>query len=219
MMAVLRFRLIALLIAIFVGGISFANLAAEFLRPASLPLAPGNSTPTPEQLSAAARAAAIAPFRSDLVSDHALALAGQALKPDVKGGSEEAKASQNAIKSALGIGPHRSRVWLVLALLQARSSPAEPLMTESLKMSYLTGPNQADIVPIRLAAVTASNALNDSELGELARSDVRAILTRLPEQRPTLVNAYARASDLGKKFLEASVATVDPKFVDQIRKR
>jgi len=70
-----------------------------------------------------------------------------------------------------------------------------------------------------LDAVATNNALSDSELGELARSDVRAILTRLHEQRQTLVNDYARASEIGKKFLEQSVAAIDPGFVDKLRKK
>jgi hypothetical protein len=220
MTAILQFRLFALLTAALVGGISMANLAAEFLRSAPLPFPSGtNVSPSIEQISSATRAAAIAPFRSDLLADRASALAGQALKSAVKEQSEQNNAAQNAVKGALKIGPHDSRMWLILALLQSRSNPVDPLIAESLKMSYLTSPNLAEIIPTRLDVVTANNALSDTDLGDLARSDVRALLTQLSAQRQTLVNDYARASEMGKKFLEQSVSTIDPGFVDKLRKK
>ncbi len=216
MPAIWKFRFVALLIVLIVGFISSANLTAEFLRPSRPPLPWGsNNPPTSEQVSSAARAADIAPFRSDLVADHALALADQALKSDIKGQPE----IQNAVQSALKIAPHDSRMWLVLALVQTRTNPADPLIAQSLKMSYLTGPNQAELVPIRLEAVTANNALSDADLLELARSDVRAVLTRLPEQRQTLANDYARASDIGKKFLAENVVAIDPGSLNLLRKK
>lgn len=220
MKAIWKFRFLALLIAVFVGGISFANLAAEFRRPTPLPLpSEGSKSPASAQVSSAALVAIIAPFRSDLAADHALGLASQVLKSEIKGQAEKESTVQDAVRSVLKIAPHDSRMWLALALVQARNNPVDPLIAESLKMSYLTSPNQAELIPIRLDAVTTNNALSDSDLGELARSDVRAILTRLSEQRQTLVNDYARASEIGKKFLQESVAALDPGFVDKLRKK
>jgi hypothetical protein len=218
MTAIWKFRLLALFSAVFVGGISLANLTAEFLRPVPVPFPFGNRvSATAEQVSAAAQAAAVAPFRSDLLADRASAVAGQALKSNVKGQPEKENA-ENAIKAALKIAPHNSQMWLLLALVQASNNPADPLIAESLKMSYLTGPNRAEIIPARLSVVTANNALRDSDLGDLARSDVRALLIQLPEQRQTLVSDYAGASEVGKKFLEQSVSAIDPRFSDKLRK-
>ncbi len=211
-----RFRLLALLILVFVGGLSISNLLAEFLRSAPLPLPSRTSTaPTSEQISSAGRASAIAPFRSDLKAEYAVALASQTLKSDDAGQSDET--AQNAVKNALKIGPHDSRMWLVLALLQARSNLSDSLIAESLKMSYLTGPNRAELIPTRLDAATLSNSLNDADLKELARGDVRIILTQFPDQRQALVNDYLRGSAIGKAFLEASARMFDPKFADSLR--
>jgi hypothetical protein len=211
-----RFRLLVLLVVVFVGGLSISNLVAEFLRPAPLPL-PSRTSPAPtlEQISSAGRASAIAPFRSDLKADYAVALAGQTLKSEDAAQRDET--AQNAVKNALRIGPHDSRMWLVLALLQARSNLGDSLIAESLKMSYLTGPNRAELIPARLDAVTLSNSLNDADLNELARGDVRAILTQFPDQRQALVNDYVRGSAIGKAFLEASARMFDPKFADSLR--
>jgi hypothetical protein len=218
--AIWRFRLAALLIAVIVGGVSISNLMAELLRPAPYPLPfKTERAPTPEEVSSSALAANIAPFRSDLAANRATALAALALKTEPQKSPDASNAAQDAARSALKIGPHDSRMWLLLALLQARNSPNDPMVAESLKMSYLTGPNQSEIIPARLDAVTANNALSDSDLSELAGSDVRALLTQLPGQRDRLVNEYARASSNGKKFLEESVAKIDPAFVDKLRKK
>jgi hypothetical protein len=212
-----RFRLLALLIFVFVGGLSVTNLAAEFLRPAPFPLPlRTNTAPTPEQISSAGRASAIAPFRSDLKADYAVALAGQTLKSEDAGRTQSDEKAQNAVKSALKIGPHDSRMWLVLALLQARSNLGDSLIAESLKMSYLTGPNRIELIPTRLAAVTVSNVLGDADLKELARGDVRVILAQLPDQRQALVNDYIRGSSIGKAFIEESSRMFDPKFADSL---
>jgi hypothetical protein len=209
MTAIWKFRFLALCSAVFIGAISIANLAAEFLRASPLPFPSSNSISlTAERISSARLAATVAPFRSDLAADYASAIAGQGLK-----------SGADAVRAALRIGPHDSRMWLVLALAQASNNATDPLIAESFKMSYLTGPNEAAIIPIRLNAVTANNALSDSDLGDLARSDVRALLTQLPEQRQTLVSDYAKASETGKKFLELGVSTIDPEFADKLRRR
>lgn len=213
-----KFRLFVLLVFVFVEGLSISNLAAEFLRPATSLLRSGViPSLTSDQVSSASRAAAIAPFRSDLKADYAAALAGQTLKSEYAPGVQGDQNAQNAVKDALKIGPHDSRMWLILALLQAQNNPNDSLVAESLKMSYLTGPSRAEIIPARLNTVTLHQSLNDTDLKELARSDVRIIFTQLPDQRSTLVNDYVRGSSIGKTFLEESARMFDPKFADSLR--
>jgi hypothetical protein len=179
------------------------------LRPSPLRL--------PEQISATNLAAKIVPFRSDLKADYAQALAGAALRAQARDGAEEQKEAQNAVVGALAIGPRDSPLWLVLGVLRARRSPVDPLIAESLKMSYLTGLNQSQLIPIRLGVVTSNNSLTDSELGELARADVRALLTQLPDGRKELLGDHQRASEVGKTFLEEAVAAIDPEFAATLR--
>ena len=213
-----KFRLFTLVIFLFVGGLSIVNLVAEFLRPAPSPLPSRTSkASTPDQISAASRASAIVPFRADLKVDYALALSGQTLISEHAGRSQNNKTAQDAVTNALKLGPHDSRLWLVLALLQARSNIGDPLVAESLKMSYFTGPGRAEVIPARLDIVTLSDALTDSDLNDLARNDVRATLTQFPDQREALVADFARASSIGKKFLEDNARTLDPKFADSLR--
>jgi hypothetical protein len=211
-----KFRSLALVIVLAVGGISISNLIAEFLHPVGPPF-PLSSPISADRISTTDLAASIAPFRSDLKSDRAVVFASAVLAPQRAAQSVSGEAAQDAVKSALRIGPHDSRMWLVLALLQAEANPADPRLAESLKMSYLTGPNRAELIPVRLQTVTSGQALSDPDLSELARSDVRAILTHFPEQRQALVSDYGRASQVGKRFLEESAGAIDPKFVDALR--
>jgi hypothetical protein len=214
MTAIWKFRLLVLCVFVFVGGTSAANLVAEIIRPAPPPLPlKGSEVPLADQISSLSLASTIAPFRSDLEADYAVAMAGQAMIEK----STDGQAAQDAIGNAFRIGPHDSRLWLVLALLQARRDSTDPHLAESLKMSYLTGPNRAEIISARLETATAGKSLNDSDLAELARGDVRAMLSQRPGQRLALVNDYVHASDVGKKFLEESVTTIDPGFVDTLR--
>jgi hypothetical protein len=214
-----KFRLVALVIVVLVGLFSLTSLLAEFIRPATLPLpSRDSSVPSPKAVSAAELASTIAPFRTDLRADYAIALAGKALRSnEYDTQSPDNEAAQNAVRSALNFGPHDSRMWLALAQLQARKNLGDPLVREALKMSYFTGPNRAELIPTRLDLVTLNNALNDADLTELARGDVRAMLTQSSDQRSILAKDYVRASTTGKKFLEDSVGLLDPTFAASLR--
>jgi len=168
--------------------------------------------PPPSQIDLARQAARIAPNRSDLQAGVALGLAAEALhgvagyRPDLN------QAAQDAARQALAAGPLDSRIWLVLARLQAQRGLHDPRIVETLKLSYFTGPSLEDLIPARLATVVSSDELSDPDLRELARGDVRLILTRHPELKPALVAAYRTAAPGGKQFLEQSIQNIDPKF-------
>lgn len=208
-----KFRIAAFVLCLAISGVSVKNLWAEMLRPAPSAF-PDASTGIPSrgEIDSARRAASIAPDRSDLQADAALALAAEALqgvagyRPDL---NQEA---QSAARRALAAGPLDSRLWLVLARLQAQQALRDPRIAETLKLSYFTGPNSGNLIPARLATVVSSDGLNDPDLKELARGDVRLILTRHPELKPALVAAYRGAAPQGKQFLEESIKSIDPKF-------
>jgi hypothetical protein len=215
-----KFRLLALLIILVVGTVSIANFTAELLRPTRPMISTlSKSPPEPGAVSAAALAAMIAPFREDLKADEAAIRAADILAPKGPSDLPANEVAQTAVRAALRIGPHDARMWLTLALLRARGNLGDALVVESLKMSYLTGPNQAELIPARLDLVSSINSISDSDLQELAASDVRAVLTRFADLRPLLEMAYARGSAAGKKLLEDNVQTIDPKFADALRGR
>lgn len=215
MSIVWKFRSFTLFIAIVVGSAAIADLAAQFRRPAPvLSLAMVADAQSDDKVASAKLASMLMPFRSDLRSEYALALASQALNAKR---AVPPEAAQEAVKSSLTIGPHDSLMWLVLALLQTRKNPSDTRAAESLKMSYLTGQNRADLIPARLGNVASRGSLTDMDLVELARGDVRAILTQLPDQRPALAADYARASEAGQRFLRETVNLVDPKYLDLLK--
>jgi hypothetical protein len=194
---------------------------SEVLLPRQ-PSLPGDLSKITPQAIGPDWATSVSPFRTDLEGNQALALALMALKPgtgvlsaaDLKKNAE----SQEEIKRVLRDGPHRSELWLVLALLQTQQRSAGQPIIEALKMSYFTAPNDARLMPLRLYTAALSEALADADLKELARGDVRLMLLRQTDLRAAVSSAYLAASNVGKKFLEDSVQSIDPQFVSVLRK-
>jgi hypothetical protein len=212
-----KFRIVAFAICIAMGAISVINLGGELLRP-PLSAFPDSSAAVRSsgEIDWARRAVRIAPDRSELRADVALAFAAEALHGVAGYKSDLNQQAQIAAREALGAGPLDSRVWLVLARLQAQTAPGDPRIVETLKLSYFTGPNLENLVSTRLATVVSSDGLNDPDLRELARGDVRLILTRHPDLKPALIAAYRKAGPGGKQFLEESIKSIDPKFVTSL---
>jgi hypothetical protein len=121
------------------------------------------------------------------------------------------------VKSSLSVSPYSPDLWLALALLQAQRDPRDPTFSEALKMSYFIAPNEMKLMPVRLDAATLFDALADPDLKELARGDVRLMVTRQPELRASVTSAYRRASRRGKAFLEEAVQSIDPSFLPALR--
>ena len=84
-------------------------------------------------------------------------------------------------------------------------------------MSYFVAPNEMKLMPIRLDAATLFDALADPNLKELARGDVRLMVTRQRERRAFVISAYRRASSRGKAFLQEAVQSIDPSFLPALR--
>jgi hypothetical protein len=164
---------------------------------------------------------AVSPFRSDLEANLALITAIRALQS----GREKAAAANSGentlpltrVRQSLSIAPCAPELWLALALLQAQRDPHDPVVTEALKMSYFTAPNDARLMPVRLDMATVSDALADPDVKELVRGDVRLMVTRQPDMRAAVVLAYRRGSRLGKAFLEESIQSIDPSFLSTLR--
>lgn len=154
----------------------------------------------------------ISPLRPDLEGNQALVLALKAIqRPRVDHGIRANSAlARSHLKRALSLAPYDAELWLALAVLEAGQDPDGPAAIEALKMSYLTAPNDARLMPLRLATVTQFDALANPDLRDLAQGDVRLMLTRQPDQAPALVSAYRQASRRGKEFLEGAIRTIDP---------
>jgi hypothetical protein len=60
--------------------------------------------------------------------------------------------------------------------------------------------------------VITNATLNDPDMQDLARGDVRLILTRRTDLKNAITEAYRVGSPASKTFIEDSVKAVDPSF-------
>jgi hypothetical protein len=210
------FRIITSLIAVLLGWFAIATIFAEALTPrqdSTRPDAPSSGW-------LAEWAATVAPLRGDLLANIAMARAAPALATGKLGASPEIIAARERglalAKQSLSLAPHSSGIWLLTAMLQNQAQPRGSV-AEFLKMSYLTSPADMQLIPTRLAVVSASGAIADSDLKDLVRGDLRLILTRRPDLKPAITSAYQRGSAEGKVYISEVVRSLDPSFAASLR--
>jgi hypothetical protein len=217
----LRFRIATVLLAMILGWFAIATIFAETLTPKTLHFPHEFAVPDPiPQGSLADRAAEIAPLRGDLLADIAMARAAVALDPGTAADAPQTIAARQralaAARQSLSLAPHASSMWLLVAMLWSRGESRDSV-AELLKMSYLTGPAEVNLIPARLAVVAASAAITDAELKILVRGDIRLILTRRPDLKAAIVSAARRGSADGKAFIWDVVQSLDPGFAASLR--
>jgi hypothetical protein len=215
-----RFRIATLLTALVLGWFAIATIFAEALTPKTQQFFQARALPDPIPYgSLADRAVAAAPLRGDLLADIAMERAASVLNlgkapptPEIMGTREAALATA---KQSLSLAPHSSGMWLLVAML--RSGGPKEEAAEALKMSYLTSPADANLIPARLATLSASTATADVELKNLARADIRLILTRRPDLKTAIISAYRRGSADGKAYIAEVVRSLDPGFAASLQ--
>ncbi len=215
-----RFRIATSLAAVILSWFSAVTIFAEATTPRTRglteALAPHSQTSDAWLLDWPAAP----PLRGDLLSNIALAFAAPILELGrVAMPSEMRQAQQHALilaKRSVSLAPHSSRTWLLIAALQVMRS-ADEAGVEALKMSYLTSPAAADVIPARLSIFSASAAIADAELKDLARGDIRLILTRRSDMKDAIVRAYRRGSPQGKAYIEEAVRPLDPEFAASLQ--
>jgi hypothetical protein len=73
------------------------------------------------------------------------------------------------------------------------------------------------LIPARLAILSAATAIADVELKNLARGDIRLILTRRSDLKAAITNAYRRGSVDGKAYIAEVVRSLDPSFAASLQ--
>jgi hypothetical protein len=212
------FRIATLSMALALGWFAFATIFAETFTPKTQYFSQDPAAPI--SYGSPTDWAAAAPLRGDLLADVAMARAaplrnlGKAPpSPEIEVRRERALA---AAKQSLSLAPHSSSMWLLVAILQSQGLTRDSV-AEVLKMSYLTSRADVNLIPARLAIVSASAAINDAELKSLARGDIRLILTRRPDLKPAITDAYRGGSADGKAFIDEVVRSLDPGFAVSLR--
>ncbi len=218
------FRVAAFVSACVLGALASWILAAELARPPSPKFPAAVVAPAAEQdKDEAAAAARLGVIRGDLWADDAiLQAAGMQIDFAAGGataGSESLAAARAAAEQAVRLSPHDSRMWLLIAAIDARRDPSQRLVDGPLKMSYYTAPNDPALMKLRLIIATHSEAIADPDLQLLVRGEIRTIIKGVPDLKPALVAAYRGASAPGRRFIEDELAGLDSDLLAQIRVR
>jgi hypothetical protein len=212
------FKIATLLIGIVLGWFAIATIVAEKLGPQTLQFSQDLALSDSSASGPLAEwAAAAAPLRGDLLADVAMSRAAPALgappSPEMIERRERALASA---KQSLSMAPHSSRTWLLTAMLQNQGQDRQSV-AEALRMSYLTSAADIALIPARLGVISASVAIADADLKNLARGDIRLILTRRPDLQPAIASAYRRGSPDGKAYIAEVVRSLDPGFAASLK--
>jgi hypothetical protein len=210
------FRGIVLAFAFVLGCQATWILDSEFYRPL-LPGFPDN--PQAAAAAAAVRnraalAASLGVIRGDLWAEDALTYLDLFLRDD-RGNArvqdtDTVDRARDVARRALSLAPHDARIWLVLAAVDSRSSSLNREASAALRMSYYTGANETELIPLRLLLAARSGALVDKDFAELVRHDIRTVDTRKPALKPAIVAAYRDAPPLGRQFIEDTLEEIDP---------
>jgi len=183
---------------------------ATIIDPASVEEGTADS---PYQI-AASRAARFGLVRGDLWAESALSFVnlsptGFSSRVDLSR-SETVENVRTKAKQALRYSPHDARIWLVLATLDSQSSARDSRVAASLRMSYYTGANEIELIPLRLLVLARSDALTNDDLKQLVYHDIRNVITRAPQLKYTIITAYREASPVGRQLLNQILAELDP---------
>lgn len=215
MIAGYRFRVSAVVMGFIMMLYASATLVSDILS-SGRPAFPADPTRIAAPAIGASDewAAMISPLRGPVEANYAMLRGLQALgagkTPAAPAVNDRA---QGTARKALMLSPSDAQIWLVLAMLQSRIDQRSPKIIDELMMSYFMAPNDPALMPVRLDTATLSGAVANPDLAELARGDVRLILTRRPDLRGAISSAYRRASADGKTFLEQAVGALDPQFL------
>jgi hypothetical protein len=194
--------------AVVLGILGFWILAADLLRPGTMPYFPSDAATAKVAAGFRERAGAAANvglLRGELWTDYAAALLGAT---DRDGNAimtpEAADAVHSAAEHAARLAPHDSRAWLLLAAAMWQGDRSDRRIPEALKMSYYTGSREAALMPLRLFIATHSGAAADPELQSLIGREIRIMATLSPELRSAIGAAYRGASPEGRHVIEAT---------------
>ena len=216
-------RIVVGVLAALLGILALWILIGELTSPrlSYFPSTPDEANAMYAVRDSAATAAELDMVRGDLWTVAAIATATPLLFGAT--GSSPEQASQAEVENmraiadrAARLSPHDSRIWLVLAGLDFRADRKNPKGTETLKLSYYTGPNEIALMPLRLLLAVRSSAISDEEVQSLVPLDIQRIIMQRPDLKPAIVLAYQNALPKGREIIEAALKETDPSFLANI---
>jgi hypothetical protein len=181
----------------------------------------GNATIALAEQDKIRQAASLAVVRGDLWAEWAFTY-GDHLRSDqamdLNAGDKLNTMALKPLTAALRYSPHRGDVWLMFAAFADQYTWAAYQPSSLLKMSYYTAPNELALFPLRLSvSLHAKGVIDDADLQDMVRRDIRIILTRAPALKPALVEAYRSALPQGKIFAERVISEIEPGYLGVLR--
>jgi hypothetical protein len=198
-------------------------LAAEIYRPAPSAF-PANGQAAAVQAvnrNTATLAASIGVVRGDLWAECALTYLdlfwNDSPTSDSSQVSETIKQARDVTERALTLSPHNAQTWLVQASIYSRFDWLNQRTAGALQMSYYTGANEFELIPLRLSLAVRSDAIADKDFQQLVSHDIRIIVSRKPELKPVILLAYRDALPGGQQFIEKTLEEMDPTLLATLR--
>jgi len=215
------FRGTVLVFAFVLGCQAAWILVAEFFRPPHSDFFATQQTAAvaATDQNGAALAASIGLIRGDLWSEVALAYLDRFLTDNRHSTNAQIEQAREVADRALAIAPHNAGVWLVLASINSRFDWLNHKAAAALRMSYYTGANETELIPLRLLLAVRSVALGDSDFQQLMRHDIRTVITRKPELKPAIVAAYRDAAPIGRQLIEDTLEEIDLPLLARLRSK
>src|SRR5262245_9195240 len=124
--------------------------------------------------------------------------------------------ARNATERALLFAPHNARIWLALANLDSKFDGLNEKASAALRMYFYTRPSEGALLPARLQLALSLPAISDKDFQQLVAHDLRTIVTRRPELKPAISNAYQNASPEGQQFIRDALKDLDPNFLSTL---
>lgn len=211
-----RLRVGIFVLALLLGVHAAWTLAAELVRPArpDFPAAGAHAAAAEHDLDRAVAAAKLAAVRGELWADAAILQAG-GVQDDIEAGrTGEAPAALTDARAmaerAARLSPHDSRLWLLIAAIDARLDWLDGRVGAPLKMSYYTAPNDGALMGLRLLIATRSEAIADPDLQVLVSGEVRTIVRNRPDLKGAILAAHRAAPPQGREFIEGTLRDFAP---------
>jgi hypothetical protein len=126
----------------------------------------------------------------------------------------------SALADALRYSPLRSDLWLMLAAMSKELRSTKYDVVTLLKVSYYTEPNDLDLLPLRLSVAFATDsAIDDPDVRELIKRDVKIAVTKRPALRAAIATAYQSAPVNVRAFADNLVSELDPSYLPNMRRQ
>jgi hypothetical protein len=217
------FRGTVLVLAFVLACQAFWILIAEFYRSSPVGFPTSAQSAAAVNRNAAHLAALFGFIRGDLWAEEALTYPDAFRRYEWDSASKQRSTTieqaRDIAERALAFAPHDARMWLALASMDSRLDWLNGKVSTALRMSYYTGANEIELIPLRLSLAINVSMISDMDFQQLVRHDIRIVVTRKPELKSAVLDAYRHALPVGQQFIEETLKEMDPSLLSMLRSK